>query len=180
MKEKEFDAAAREIAKIVTGCMPYLNETRISHNLYDYFSGDHLMTTTEFDEVQFYFVEDLKDILETAFDERIYEDEDSLVTSSDIRWAFSHLSDTYQYRILERFKHGVARSYDSPERAQLNRALAKMCDILNGWNRQTNYDGPGSRDVWSNARSAYEIDSQYSGDGSSGGGRRPFDPYRKN
>jgi len=176
MKEKEFDKAARDIAKIVTGVMPYLNETRISHNLYDYFSGDHLMTTTEFDDVQFYFVEDLKDILESAFDDGIPEDEDSLATSSDIRWAFTHLSDSYQYRILERFKHGVVRSYDSPERAQLNRALAKMCDILNGWNRQSGYDGPGNRNVWSNARANYEIDSQYSGDPDGG---RPFDPYRR-
>lgn len=160
-QEDQWEKAARDIATIVTEVVPALSYSKVRHNLYDYFSGD--VPGSVFDDTQFYFVEDLRGILERIFDQITPEDEDDIIMNSDIRWAFGQLSVTYQFRIVERYRDGVVYPADAPERAQLNRAIARMCDILNGWNSRGGHDGPGARRTWSNARCRYEIDHNYSG-----------------
>lgn len=155
MSKKEWDEAAATVAKAVVGVMPQLNEMKIRSRVYHFFANE-TEATTEYDDVNFYFTDDVVAILEEAFVGT--EDDSSMVVTSSFRWAFDQLSDAYRYRILERYQHGVIRPHDSPERAQLNRAVRKLADILNTWNMSYNHEGTGSRKAWSNARARFEID----------------------
>lgn len=162
-RKKEWDEAAVSVARAVVGVMPELNEQLIRTRVYEFFAGEETYTRASYDDSNFYYVEDVKEILEQAFTGSA-DDAQQMMVATDVRWAFEQLSDSYKYRILERFQHGVSRPHDSDERAQLNRAIRKMTDILNTWNRAYEYEGPGSREIWSNSRSRAEI---YGNDGES-------------
>lgn len=162
MSRKEWDEAADAVARAVVRVMPELNENIIKSKVFAFFASENERSTSPYNDSGFYYIEDVCKILETAFD--LYPaDESSMVVTNDFRWAFEQLSDNYQYRILERYQHSVIRPHDSPERGQLNRALRKLADILNSWNRNYNHEGPGSRQPYSNARATSEISRDFDG-----------------
>lgn len=177
MGKKEWDEAATVIAQAVIGVMPQLNEYKIRARVYAFFAAESDYTQGIYDDSNFYYTQDVISILEKAFDET-QGDEQTMVVTSDFRWAFDQLSDSYQYRILERFQHSVVRPGDSPERAQLNRAIRKLADILNSWNRMHEYEGTGSREVRSNASATATIDKQEAGWGVDPDGPFRFDGGR--
>jgi hypothetical protein len=163
MGKAEWDEAANTIAKAVVSVMPQMNEWKIKSRVFTFFASEDDYSQAIYNDGNYYYIDDVIEILENSFDDNPG-DEASMVAESDFRWAFDQLSDSYQYRILERYQHSVVRPQDSPERAQLNRAIRKLTDILNTWNRALDHNGPGSREVWSNARSNAEISNDNSGD----------------
>lgn len=152
---KQWDDAAVTIARAVVGVMPHMDENRIRARVFQFFASESEYSGSAYSDVNYYYIEDVCNVLEGAFDSA--DDDSRMNVQSDFRWAFDQLSDAYQYRILERYQHQVVRPADSPERAQLNRATRKLLEILNTWNKGRNHDGPGSREVWSNARAREEI-----------------------
>jgi hypothetical protein len=138
-----------------------MNRERIRSRVYSFLVTEERQAgASNLNDAFFYQTEDVVSILEGAWPEDSPEDEDAMVAASDIRWAFTQLSYDYQYRILERYRHGVTRPHDSNERAQLNRAVRKLADILNTWNMSHGHEGPGSRKVISNDRANWEIEHQ--------------------
>jgi hypothetical protein len=173
LSREKWEEAAEQIARAAVSVMPQLNEFKIKARVYAFFASEDEYSASIYNDNNYYYVEDISSILETAFDGSAG-DEASMIVSSDFRWAFDQLSDSYQYRILERYQHSVVRPHDSPERAQLNRAVRKLADVLNTWNRYHNHVGTGSREVWSNARSRAEI-GKNSGDIDNGTWANPID-----
>ena len=162
MGKKEWDEAATAVAKAVVSVMPQLNEYKIKARVFAFFASEDEYSQSVYNDSNFYYTDDVVSILEKAFDNA--DDESSMVAAVDFRWAFDQLSDSYQYRILERYQHSVIRPADSAERAQLNRAVRKLADILNTWNRTYDYEGTGSRKVISNATAAARVAANDSGD----------------
>lgn len=162
MGKKEWNEAATAIARAVVGVMPTMNEDRIRSRCYTFFASEDEYSSSIYNDNNYYYTADVTEILDKAFLGEP-DDEQQMVVNSDFRWAFDQLSDAYRYRILERYQHSVTRPADSPERAQLNRAIRKLAEILNTWNRNYQYEGTGAREVWSNARSAKEIRDNNSG-----------------
>lgn len=159
---KEWDEAATAVARAVVSVMPHMNEHKIKAKVYAYFATEIEYSPSVYSDGNYYYIEDVVEILEKAFDGA--EDTDSMTVNSDFRYAFDQLSDAYQYRILERYQHSVIRPGDSPERSQLNRAIRKLTEILNTWNRAHTYEGTGSRTVISNSAATHRINSDANGD----------------
>lgn len=158
-EERKLDDTAKEVASLVVGIIPTMNEPALRGRLYNFFEAEAEYSRPLYDDANLYLPEEVVSILEGAFDPAAGDD-DSMTVSSDFQWAFDQLSDSYRYRIQERFQHGVIRPHGSSERAQLYKAIYRLTDILNRWDRRRDYEGPGSRTVWSNARSREEIDRQ--------------------
>lgn len=156
--KEEWGQAALDIANTVVKWIPDMNRELIRRRVYEFFVRE-AGPLPSYGDVSFYFSDDITSILVDSFPGDAAEDEDAICATSDINWAFGQLSDDYKYRIIERFKYGVLRPHDSPERAQLNRAVQKLADILNTWNRTAGYEGPGSRRVISNATARYVMDN---------------------
>lgn len=169
-EEKLWAKTAEEIAAKVVGIFPTMNEHALRARLYNFFEQENGPGKSVYSDANFYYIHDVASILETAFDPTSGDD-DSMMVTSEVKWAFDQLSDTYQYRIMERYLHGVIRPSGSPERDQLYRAINRLTDILNKWDRRPatiGHEGPGAREVWSNAKAHHEIHRDYSP--SSGGG----------
>ncbi len=160
--KKEWNEAANTIARAVVSVLPNMNEQGIRARVYTFLASEDEYSASIYNDGNFYYTDDVVAVLESAFTGEPT-DEQQMVANSDFQWAFLQLSTAYQYRILERYQHGVIRPADSSERAQLNRAVRKLSDILNGWNRKYDYEGTGSREVWSNARAAVEVRNDQSG-----------------
>jgi hypothetical protein len=157
---KRYDDTAAAVAKMVAGVCPEINEYKLRGRLFEYFTGDH-PSPGIFTDTFFYFPGDVRDLLEGSVEQGADADDDTLCLRSDLQWAFDQLPMTYQYRVVERYVHGVSRPSGSAERAQFDRAIQKMADALNWWNRTSNHNGPGAREVYSNARAAAEIRTDY-------------------
>ena len=151
------------VARAVVSVLPNMNEQGIRSRVYTFFASEDEHSQSNYNDGNFYYIEDVADILEKAFDTPAG-DEQSMVVASDFRYAFDQLSDAYRYRILERYQHNVIRPADSDERAQLNRAIRKLATILNTWNTSFGHEGVGSRPSWGNARSQKEINDSYTGE----------------
>lgn len=161
-EQRKLDDTCKEISQLVVGVLPSMNEQVIRGKLYDFFEAESEYSNGIYDDTNIYDAEEVIRILETAFDPG-NGDEASMVATSDFRWAFDQLSDGHRYRIQERFQHGIVRPHGSKERQQLYKAIYRLTDILNRWNRRRDWEGTGSRKIWSNARAQAEVQADYSG-----------------
>lgn len=118
---------------------------------------------------------DVKRILQTVFldegarftyqpedMESFYED-DRLVANSDIKYAFDRLPPQYKEIIFKVFALKWEFDNNSAERKRLNRAIDRMVQILNTYNKQYEYHGPGARKAISNATARSIINRQENG-----------------
>lgn len=168
-KHREFERQAKELAEAVVRVFPQMNRYGIQYRVYHFLVTEDRANLSPDADAFFYQTEDVIDILETAFDNTATTSDD-LAVGSDVRWAFSQLNYGYQYRILERYQHGIDRPHRSKERDQLNDAVAKLTDILNTWNLSSDHVGPGARSAVTSAKAQGMIDSDYSGG-------TPVDPW---
>lgn len=153
MNKRDLEDQARDTADAIVRIFPQMSRELIRSRVYHFLVSEERMAgASNLNDAFFYETDDVVKILEDAFPGDTPEDEDGMAAAGDIRWAFTQLSHDYQYRILERFRHGIIRPHDSNERAQLNRAVRKLADILNTWNLSYGHEGPGARKVISNAQ----------------------------
>ncbi len=164
--KNQWDEAAKAIAKTVVGIYPLMNEDGIRYRVYNFFVTEHDGNRAAYDDDNYYYTTDITNILKEAFENT--EDDGAMAVTSDFRWAYEQLPENYRYRIQERYRYGVVRPGGSKERAELSNAVRKLADILNTWSSSYGHEGPGAREVLSNARAKVEVDWNYSGDGPAG------------
>jgi len=120
-----------------------------------------------------YRTRDISMLLENLFDYTRWPDaqvpedaksfENSLATdgiemTSDMSWAYSHLPENYRRAIFCRYALRVIPARGSSEAKTLNRAKARMAEVLNTHFRPQ-HAGPGARTVVSNAQARYRLDA---------------------
>lgn len=83
---------------------------------------------------------------------------DGIEMTSDLSRAYDLLPENYKRAVYARYALGEIPPRGTSEAKLLNRAKARMAEVLNTYHRPEKV-GPGSRRVVSNARSRYELDS---------------------
>lgn len=131
--------------------------------------GVHLYLSPQYS----YRTSDVRRILETTFDYSEWQggftpgddyseyDDNDIVMRVDVKWAFELMREDQQQAVLSRYRDGVIPNSATPERRTLDRAVSRLTEILNTYSRGEDYEGPGNREVMSNAKARYVLDKQW-------------------
>jgi hypothetical protein len=94
-------------------------------------------------------------------DMRSFYDDDRLVANSDIKYAYDKLPQQYKKVLFE--VYALKYDVDKGNKDRFYRAINRMVDILNTYNKIWEHDGLGNRKVISNAQARAIIDNQENG-----------------
>lgn len=135
---------------------------------------EHLILTSQYS----YRTKDISALLETLFDKRLWNEAivpddaksfenwrntDGIEMSSDVSWAFDKLPKDHQRAIFCRYALQERPARGSAEYKYLQRAKARLADILNTYSRPV--EGyPGARHPISNATAEHLIRTERNGD----------------
>jgi hypothetical protein len=117
----------------------------------------------------FYTPEEVRELLKVAYDGSVDMDEmiqvsEATISMMDLNRIFNKLNFREKDLISRKYQGGP--KLDSSERRAFYRATERMARLLNrsiedGSKERVGHEGPGGREVWSNARARYETDSAW-------------------
>jgi hypothetical protein len=123
-----------------------------------YYSGEY-----------FYTPDEVRQLLQRAYNPNVNIEDVIHITEAtisvwDLWTAFGKLNFRDKDLIVRKYQHKEV--FDDTDRKAFYRATEKLAQILNRGTEDDlkaakTHEGPGGREVWSNARSIYEVDTQW-------------------